>query len=382
MQKAGQKTNFFDELTGVRAIAAFLVFFHHHNMFYAQKYGSFLHDFVNEFHVGVTVFFVLSGFLICYRYYDNIEIRNKKWIVQYIQNRVARIYPMYFLITTLTFIILFLQSEHLLYDVKLYLANITFLRGFFQSVAFTGVGQGWSLTVEECFYFSAPVLFTLSRRVKLFIPFLVIFFIGVLLVLLFSGINYYGFFGNFKFMLSYTFFGRCFEFFVGISLALFYKKNQYRLKSATTYWTFAGIFWMAGCIALLVLVKGDQIFGVFTYRGIFINNILLPLGIAMLFWGLITEKTIIKRILSTKLFVLLGKSSYTFYLIHQGLIALFVFKFTDNVLVAFVLINILSIVLFKLIEEPSNKWLRSIRFHTHLSGIKRKVWNRSIAEKK
>ena len=96
--------NIFDELTGIRAIAAFMVFFHHNNMFSEKKFGIFIHDFVKELHVGVTMFFVLSGFLICYRYYDNIEIRNKKWILIYIQNRIARIYPMYFIMTTITFL--------------------------------------------------------------------------------------------------------------------------------------------------------------------------------------------------------------------------------------------------------------------------------------
>ena len=59
----------FPSLTGIRAIAAYMVFIHHYNTF-ANK-G--LHDFFGEFHIGVTLFFVLSGFLIAHRYY-NIEV--------------------------------------------------------------------------------------------------------------------------------------------------------------------------------------------------------------------------------------------------------------------------------------------------------------------
>ena len=42
--------------------------------------------------------------------------------------------------------------------------NIFFIRGFFDDLKFTGVGQGWSLTVEECFYLLAPVLFIGIKR--------------------------------------------------------------------------------------------------------------------------------------------------------------------------------------------------------------------------
>jgi peptidoglycan/LPS O-acetylase OafA/YrhL len=163
-------------------------------------------------------------------------------------------------------------------------------------------------------------------------------------------------------MLSYTFFGRWFEFFIGISLARLYSKmhSQSRIP-INSYWTTTGILWMTGSISLLVLVKGNELFGVFTYYGIFINNVLLPIGIVMLFWGLIHENTLARRILRSRLFVILGKSSYTFYLIHLGVIANFVFLFTSNTLVGFVLLNIISIIFFKLIEEPCNKAIRKIK---------------------
>ena len=353
--------NIFDELTGIRAIAAYMVYFHHNNMFSKEKFGTFLHNLVNEMHIGVTVFFVLSGFLICYRYYDNINLKDLKWIVRYIQNRVARIYPMYFLMTTITFLIIFFKTDELMKDIGLYFMHITFLRGFFKTIAYTGIGQGWTLTVEECFYFSAPFIFLLSKKVKLIVPFLFIFLFGVMLVMVFREIDFYGFFINFKFMLSYTFFGRWFEFFTGIMLALLYKnKTNYQL-SQYTFYTYTGALWILLCLTLLVFVKGKEQFGVFTWYGIIINNTLLPFGIAFLFLGLIQENTIVKRILASKLFVLLGKSSYTFYLIHMSFISYWVDSFTGNTLLSFVLINIISILLFKFIEEPSNLLIRNIK---------------------
>jgi hypothetical protein len=61
------EANYFQALTGVRAIAAWLVFFHHYNPFSIERFGSVINQFVQEFHVGVSVFFVLSGFLITHR---------------------------------------------------------------------------------------------------------------------------------------------------------------------------------------------------------------------------------------------------------------------------------------------------------------------------
>lgn len=60
-----------------------------------------------EWHTGVALFFVLSGLLICVRYRDRVELSNRWW-KQYLLNRVARIYPMYLLLTCLTFVVLHL----------------------------------------------------------------------------------------------------------------------------------------------------------------------------------------------------------------------------------------------------------------------------------
>jgi len=106
------------------------------------------------------------------------------------------------------------------------------------------------------------------------------------------------------------------------------------------------------------------------------------------FYGLLTERTVLKKILSNPFVELLGKSSYIFYLIHLGYCYDFlhrgfdvlndkVFAWYDawgvdwhspfeyetlNLVYAFVLLNALSILLFRVIEEPFNHYIRKSDF--------------------
>jgi peptidoglycan/LPS O-acetylase OafA/YrhL len=356
MENKIKNTGYFPALTGIRAIAAYMVFFHHFNPIPASAPTKWLHDFINEFHIGVTIFFTLSGFLIAYRYFDDKKINYKK----YLTNRIARIYPMYFLLTTFTFVAgaIFLNQNQI-HDFKIYLLNITFFRGFFVDFKFTGIAQGWSLTVEELFYLLAPISFILikiSKKFLLIIPFALLS-IGMISVVIFQKINFYGFMGEMNFMLLYTFLGRSTEFFLGIFLALHYKQRPH--IGFHGLYTYIGIFIIFLMIYILNSLKGDLSYGLHHPLGIVVNNILLPaFGICIFFWGLLTEKTLLSKILGSKLFEMLGKSSYIFYLIHMGLISIVIGKTVGNQLSLFILLNILSCLLYHYIEEPINKFLR------------------------
>lgn len=154
----------FKELTGLRAIAAFMVYLHHYPFDFINS-NSLVTRFTNELNIGVTIFFCLSGFLIYYRYFENFNF-TFSFFKKYFLNRIARIYPLYFILTIITFIFFFNEPSNYSSKEKLIILflNITFLRGFFDSFKFSGIIQGWSLTVEETYYFFATFFLVFQKK--------------------------------------------------------------------------------------------------------------------------------------------------------------------------------------------------------------------------
>lgn len=386
--------NYIPALTGVRALAAYLVFISHYAYIFDGGMPHAVQRFFNEFHIGVTIFFVLSGFLIAFRYFDNFHLTGD-WFKQYLKNRVARIYPMYFLLTGGAFVYYFFTREPTIVGkfpsaIGLFFMHITFVRGFFHELNFTGIGPGWSLTVEECFYFSAPIVFFIIKKYnKFYLQILSITGFGFLMVLIFHNVDWYGFFGNFTFMTLYTYFGRCFEFFVGIKLALYVRQHgaERTNKIRFTYLGFAGIFVCVAAMSRYTIPMGWSA-GLHNPLGIITNNYVLPIFIAMFFYGLITEGSNLKKVLANPFVELLGKSSYIFYLVHLGYMYAMIhhtfnwlndqvfavydqwgvdwrspFEYDSlNLLYAFIVLNCISVVLFKFIEEPLNHYIRKSNF--------------------
>ncbi|WBA40629.1 acyltransferase family protein [Hymenobacter canadensis] len=351
---------YFPALTGLRAVAALLVFVHHFNPFSAEKFGWTVHTLAAELHIGVTIFFVLSGFLIGYRYLGQERLNLRA----YFANRFARIYPLYFLLTTATFVLFYYlgrdTADNLL---EQYVLNITFLRGLFQQYLYTGIAQGWSLTTEEMFYVSAPLAFWLVRRSAhwLWALPLLLLAVGVALVLAGRPQPWHGFFDSFDFLLQFVYLGRAAEFFTGVALAWWLRQRGGQLPFRGL--TYVGVSGMLACVGMLSLLHGPEeyAFGVMTWPGMFINNIVLPLvGIGPLLWGLVQEDTWLRRLLGSAPLVLLGKSSYAFYLIHMGVFQQLLYEKVGSQALCVLLLYVTSILLYWLLEEPLNRWLRRV----------------------
>jgi peptidoglycan/LPS O-acetylase OafA/YrhL len=238
---SSEATTYFPALTGIRAVAAVLVFFFHAvPEAPADAQVAWLKwpvRVAQQGYIGVSIFFVLSGFLIAMRNFDRVELTSN-WMRRYLQNRFARIYPLYFLLTAFTFVVMLFHPFHAWYEwpatadgidkVVAILLNLTLIRAYFNDLIFVGVPTAWTLTIEETFYLSAPfLLLGLRRSVRwLYIYPVLLVIIGALLMLACTHwLPYYGLMASLRMMLSDTFFGRCVEFLAGMGLAWWVKKG-------------------------------------------------------------------------------------------------------------------------------------------------------------
>ncbi|MFY1046933.1 acyltransferase family protein [Chryseobacterium sp. GP-SGM7] len=362
--KAFQK-NKFDALTGMRAIAAIMVFVYHNRKYWRNDLPFEIMRFISEWHIGVTVFFVLSGFLLAYRYEEK-PLESKKSYLKYILLRIARIFPMYWILLSCYFI-----DRAYSKDVETYFLQYSLFYSLFDKYSVSGIVQAWSLTVEFFFYLLAPFLFLLLKKNwKNCILFLIgLFFLG-------WGIGYglkelngnpKGFLYPLNFMIGSTFFGRSLEFFFGMLLAYLIKNEkgiQFLNKiKKPTFW--GGISILVLIFAIRFFARNNFVHGVERWEGRLIHELLLPAGIVVFFWGLTTEKTLISRILSSKFFILLGNASFVFYLIH---LSYFNMKLKSYIYLPdknFVLLWIFSMIIYLLIEKPlyevCRKWIAKIR---------------------
>lgn len=345
------RPKYFPALTGIRWIAALAVFVHHNVQ--AGMGPQTLLGAIPEFHIGVSIFFVLSGFLITYRYYNNYHF-TKSWWRDYMVARFARVYPMYFLLVIFTFAV----QGHL-DNIKLLLANLTLAKGFFSDGRFSGIPQSWSLTVEECFYLSAPFLWFFRKWIPLVVQSFVLLGIGYLMVAVFGPLDWHGFFKYKHFMLHFTFFGRSFEFIVGMLLAIYFVNRPSTLRVNFTYLGAAGIVLVLVVLAQLQIAP--HTYGLFHPWGTRLNNFGLPVFVAMMFYGLIHEETLLRRFLALPWMELLGKCSYVFYLVHLGVVNDFLKSspYTSPALVRLAIFITLSLALYKYLETPINDSIRA-----------------------
>ncbi len=344
--------NKFDALTGMRAIAAIMVFVYHNRKYWRNDLPFEVMRFISEWHIGVTVFFVLSGFLLAYRYEEK-PLESKKSYLKYILLRIARIFPLYWILLSAYFL-----DTPYSKNVNTYFLQYSLFYSLFDKYSVSGIVQAWSLTVEFFFYLLAPLLFLLLKKNW---KYCVLFLIGFFLLGWGIGYGLHEYNGNpegflypFKFMVGSTFFGRSFEFFFGMLLAYLMKKEKgiQFLKGLKKSTFIGGILIIILTVAIAFFARNNFVHGVERWEGRLIHELLLPVAIVVFFWGLMSEKTWISKILSTKFFVLLGNASFIFYLIHLSYFNMklksYVFLPDNN----FVLLWICSVILYFLIEKP------------------------------
>ena len=148
---------------GLRAVAVFSVLITHTALFSGANELAWYGIYTSRLDVGVTIFFVISGFLL-YRPFvaARLEDRPQPRIRDYARRRFLRIVPAYWLALTVLAIYPGLQQVWSGHSWAYYLL----VQNYKPVWTIGGLGPAWSLSVEAAFYVSLPLIAIAMWRIE------------------------------------------------------------------------------------------------------------------------------------------------------------------------------------------------------------------------
>ncbi len=342
-------------LTGLRYIAAAAVVAHH----FAHPNSSALKNLVAHSFLGVTLFFILSGFILSYTYLDaQPQMKGDKgkfWVA-----RFARVYPVYLIgILVSAPLVLAWDNHSKLLKLISGISSIFLLQSWPPGHVLGQIWNppGWSLSAEMFFYLCFPFICIPIARLsskRLAVLMLSCWLIGSAATV---GYIANGAIARAEWMFSPL--RRLPEFSLGIAVAVLWSKN----KSPRLLHVLAPFLTLASLILLIALMCSSL------NEAYFFNAALSPI-IALLIFSLAYDRGILARFLGSKIMVRLGSASYSLYILHWALwyeiSAVFKrlhFIFTNDTLqfsLCFVVLTGLSCLCFIYIEEPINARIRNL----------------------
>ncbi len=313
----------------LRGLSVFFVFLYHTNISYFQK-G----------YLGVDIFFVISGFVITQRIFQNYEINKKINLAEFYLKRIKRIIPNLFFVVSFTYVFYLLFGPP---DLSLWNETISALFGvsnlyyivhdigYFDNVFNDPLAHTWSLGVEEQFYLFYPFLifsiflFSKNKFLNLQITFILIFLISLFLFK--NQIEKNPLLG---FYLSPL---RFWELIFGGILFL----NAYRIKKNN-------ILSFVSLLGIIFLVLSKHEFDYFY------------LNLAVVFLsGLFIVSFSNSKFIESNTLVYFGNISYSFYLWHLPILFFLDLYIVNNfyldVILSFLLTTFFSIITYKYIEQ-------------------------------
>jgi peptidoglycan/LPS O-acetylase OafA/YrhL len=344
-------------LTGIRILAAGAVFLSH--LAPPEVFPETLRTFMASGYNGVTLFFVLSGFLLTWNYVDRILPIRAGSLWTFVVARFARIYPVY-IFALLVVILPWMLSG--IVDPLMFTHALTL--------------QSWSTHVERAFSYNGPA-WSIGVEVFLYACFpLIIFFLAKIRhskrTLLAVGIVVLV--AAFALALWFTLTGRAALPFSdpGSAHRWLYRMPVTRLGdfalgaiAAMLAMNFKAPRWMpltaqvVGAVSMVILMCNK---GLFHSAWSWDSAYMLP-GVLLL-WGLATGPTTVpSRLLGAKPMVLLGQASFAFYLLHGPLLAVWPVLpappagWVAHAVIHFALIMFMAIGVHLCLEKPAQRWL-------------------------
>ncbi len=291
-------------LTISRFFAAIFVVFMH----FSSSTDLLWKIFWREWGVAVSYFFVLSGFILFYSNYKN----QRKWnfsLYKYYIRRIARIYPLLVISFLFVFFVnLYWYNQNI--RISNVLLSITWLQWFIPKYALSFNAPSWTISSEILFYTLFPLLLRIFinnsfRKIGLIVLSIYIFSQSFILLQVFSDQDFIRIM-NQKFWHDFIYYFPFFHisnFLIGMLSARAYIESVETSKKWNEWYFFIFFIWL---ILMLILI----------HKNIMIHNgFLAPLFASIIFllarlsnqyiWGL-----------TTKIWVLLGESSYAIYILQ------------------------------------------------------------------
>jgi len=338
---------YYKELDGVRGVAAIMVMLFHfiNGLTYSGAFFQFVKKVSFLGQTGVSLFFVLSGFLI-----TRILIQQKSqpfYFKKFYFRRALRIFPLYFLFLIIYFIIISIFNHS--FSLNSFFYYVVYIQNFAMTFHWniTGPEHLWSLAVEEHFYLCWPLFVYFVDR-----KYLYHFIIGMIILSIF--IRIYLIHQNLE---SFYFtFSRLDELSFGCLLALKELRNELSLKKFKFNKTTITIICFF-CISILLIWyllsgAGNNIIQIFKYT---------ILGyIYYIFIGLIIQLDMhhcIKKLFTSFPLTFSGKISYGLYIYHPLCFLLLNYVMDNhflflNFLFSIIFTYLISFISFYYFENP------------------------------
>ncbi|MDT0168121.1 acyltransferase [Pseudarthrobacter sp. BRE9] len=364
----GHKKNLLRQLNGVRIVAAMWVVLYHYQ---PQIYGilpelAFLAPVTGMGYLAVDLFFVLSGFIICYQYLGRFSHFTRIAYVRFLVKRLARIYPAHFAVL-LALAVFVLGSDAIgvkITDPENYSASGLVL-DLFLLRSWVGDSQGWnipawSLSAEWLAYVLYPVLalgvtWLAVRRTRLLL-------VAASLIVLFEGLATSVYPSSHMPVPA-----------ARILLAFSLGCVVYLLSNKITHSEKNGWLGMGSLVALLVLPASISV------DGLRASVSLLLAGLVILLLATGSGRPI--RLLGARLLNAGGLISFSLYLAHVPALMLIVRtlpaeRFYDSAIFFRLAVAALYLIfavaagsfLYQLVERPAHKMLLNV-FDKRLGGL-------------
>ncbi len=388
-------------LTSLRFFAATMIVVHHSKGVLWVSKDFFPHLLLNQ---GVSFFFVLSGFILTYKY---PSFSNIKSILHFWGSRIARIWPAHAVAFLLWFMVFFPWSFQLIkQDANSWVAvaNLLMVHAWIpvKEVFFSFNEVSWSISTEFGFYLLFPFLiadFEHTWKWKLVVSALIVIALIIVSNILKipsdreadNAISYPG-------LLYVNPLGRLFEFVLGMIACRVWTKSMqcwpshFVLASIIEIMAtiiLIGSFMWTSCFDMLAFWVAKQDW-VFTYScierlngwiGIAGWSYLMESGSCISFAAFIVimagQKGILSRILSYKILVFLGEISYSVYLFHQIILRyylVYLYQGYSMYLESFrymffwIVLLTISTLVWRFVEKPARHSIRLALFRV-IDGI-------------